>query len=189
MTIRRTAACMLLLLAAGCSFLKRPDNHFYSLDVVGPVNPVAGRSGVPVALAAVELPPGLDRREVVVRGANHEIEVRGTQQWTTPLGEMALHTLAFDLARRLPDGMMVLPGQPKPAAAVRSLSVVLEDLAPGSDRVFVLDARWALGTPGAASRAGHERITVTMDSMESPAIATAMSNALATLADRLAAQL
>jgi uncharacterized lipoprotein YmbA len=188
MTLRRTAAC-LLLFAAGCSFLKRPDNRFFSLDVVGPAGPAAARAGGAVVLAGVELPPGLDRREIVVRGANHEIQVRGTHQWTTPLGEMVLHTLAFDLARRLPDGMMVLPGQPKPAASARSLSIVLEDIAPGNDRVFVLDAHWTLGTPGAAARAGHEHITVTMDSMESPAIAAAMSNALGTLADRLAAQL
>jgi hypothetical protein len=93
---------------------------------------------------------------------------------------MVIHTLAFDLANRLPEGMVVLPGQPKPAA-MRSLSVVFEDLAPGPDNIFVLDARWTIG-----ELTKHERIAIPLQSTDSPAIVAAMSEALATLADRVA---
>jgi hypothetical protein len=103
------------------------------------------------------------------------------------LEEMVIHTLAFDLANRLPEGMMILPGQAQPSGAMRSVSVTFEDLAPGPDRVFVLDARWTLTAPGADELTRHERITVPLESTESPAIVAAMSRALATLAGRIVA--
>ena len=175
-------ALILVLLVAGCGFLKRPPNQFYSLDTIAPPAPVAAIGGVPIGVDGVELPPGFDRRGIVVRGPDHKFEVRGTHQWASSLEEMVIHTLAFDLAGRLPEGMVVLPGQAKPAS-MRSLYVTFEDLAPGPDGVFVLDARWTMG-----DLAGRERITVNT-TMDSPAIAAAMSQALGMLADRVVARL
>jgi len=180
----------LVALLSGCSFFSRAKNTFYSLETIPPVAPLtAAGHGVPVGIDAIELPPGLDRRDVVVRGANRQIEVRGTNQWTASLQEMVLHTLAFDLADRLPEGMVVLPGQPKPAGTVRSVSVAFEELAPGPDPVFVLDARWTIAGSPATAPTHHERITVPLSSMDSAQVATAMSQALATLADRMATAL
>ena len=76
--------------------------------------------------------------------------------------------------------MVVLPGQPKPNA-MRPISIAFDDLAAGPDKVFVLDARWTLGDV-----THHERITMQLQSVDSPAIVTAMNQALATLADRIA---
>ncbi len=182
--VRSICALSVVLLIAGCGLFKRVPNQFYALDTLPAEGARATVAGAPIGLDTIELPPGIDRRGIVVRGANHELEVRGTHQWASPLEEMVIHTLAFDLANRLPEGTMVLPGQPKPSAA-RSLSVTFEDLAPGPDRVFVLDARWTLTSPGAAEVTRHERITIPLESTESPAIVAAMSRALATLADRI----
>jgi uncharacterized lipoprotein YmbA len=195
MMIRRTGVlAVATLLVAGCSFFSRPKNTFYSLETLpaasatgtAPASPAAAPAagaprGVPIGIDTLELPPGLDRRGIVVRGADHKVEVRGTNQWTSDLQEMVLHTLAFDLADRLPEGRVVLPGQPKPNA-MRSVSIVLGDLAPGPDKVFVLDARWTMDTV-----THHERITLPLQTLDSPAIVTAMSQAIATLADRIAA--
>lgn len=182
----RVAALTLLL--AGCGFLSRTKNTFYSLETVPPQGTVAAVAGGPIGIDGIELPPGLDRREIVVRTTDHQLELRGTQQWSAPLEDMVIHTLAFDLAKRLAEGMVILPGQAKPAA-MRSIYVIFEDLAAGQDRVFVLDARWTLSDPGRPQRTGHERITVNAESLDSAKIASAMSEALATLADRIAAQL
>lgn len=181
--MKRTAVLTLTLLVAGCGFLRRVPNQFYSLDVIGPSNPASEMStgGTPVGIDGIELPPGFDRRGVVLRGENHKFEVRGTHQWSAPLEEMVIHTLAFDLANRLPAGAVVLPGQAKPAA-MRAITITFEDLAPGPDNVFVLDARWRMD-----NLSGHERITVPMTSNETPQVVAAMSSALATLADRLVA--
>jgi uncharacterized lipoprotein YmbA len=100
---------------------------------------------------------------------------------------MVLHTLAFDLANRLPEGTVILPGQPRPAGAIRSIAVAFEDLAPGPEPVFVLDARWTLSEAGGAKVTHHERIPIEMTSMESASVVDSMSRALAALADRIAA--
>lgn len=182
MTFRRNGAILLLLvlvLAGGCGFLKRPPNTFYTLDTVAPASRRAEMRGVPIGIDGLELPPGLDRRGIVVREANHELDERGTHQWASSLEDMITHTLAFNLANRLPEGMVILPGQAKPAA-MRSIYVVMDELAPGPEPVFVLDARWTMG-----ELTRHERITVNMSSMDSPAIVEAMNTALAQLADRI----
>ena len=180
----RVTAIAFTILLAGCGFMKRPPNQFYALDTI-PGTPLTV-SGAPVGVEGIELPPGLDQRGIVVMNADHKVEVRGTNQWTSPLEEMVIHTLAFNLASRLPDGMVVLPGQGKPAAAMRSIYINFEELAPGPEPAFVLDARWSVGL-SAASR--HERITIPMTSLETPAVVDAMSQALAQLADRIAAGL
>ena len=189
MTIRRTPLFIAaLMLFTACGFFSRPKNQFYSLDTIPADAPAAGVAGAPIGIDTVELPPGLDRRGIVVRDADHKVEVRGTHQWTAPLEDMVLHTLAFDLANRLPEGTVILPGQPRPAGAIRSIAVAFEDLAPGPEPVFVLDARWTVSEPGGAKVTHHERIPIDMASMESTIVVDSMSRALATLADRIAAK-
>jgi uncharacterized lipoprotein YmbA len=186
MTTRRILLCLVLTLTfTGCGFLSKKPNHFYSLDTIpAAATAVPAIGGVPIGIEGIELPPGLDRRGMVSRGADHQVEIKGTHEWAAPLEDMVIHTLAFDLANRLPEGMVILPGQAKPAA-MRNAYVVFEDLAPGPDKVFILDARWTLNETGTPEATRHERITVNMASAEPTAIAAAMSQALATLAERM----
>ena len=182
MTIRRCGAILLvLLLVPGCGLLKRPKTQFWSLDTMPGTPRTVG--GTPIGIDGIELPPAIDRRGITVRGADNKIDERGTHQWASPLEEMVTHTLSFDLASRLTEGMVVLPGQAKPAA-MRSLYVTFEDLQPGPENVFVLDARWVLD-----DMTGHDRITINMASLDNAEIVKAMSEALAQLADRIVAKL
>jgi uncharacterized lipoprotein YmbA len=173
------ALFLTFLLLTSCGFFSRTKSTFYALEPLPAQGPVAAASGTPIGIEGVELPPGVDRREIVVRGADHKLEIRGTQQWSAPLEDMVIHTLAFNLAKRLPEGMVVLPGQDKPAA-MRSVYVIFEDLTAGPENVFTLDARWTT-----AGRSSHERITIDLASLDSADIAAAMNQALATLADRI----
>lgn len=187
-TVRTGVIVLAGLLAAGCGFLSSKPSTFYALDTIPTQSEVRAVSGLPVGIDSLALPPELDRREIAIRGANHQLELRGRQQWASPLEDMVTHTLAFDLADRLPEGMVVLPGQMKPAS-MRSLHVVLEELAAGPDRVFVLDGRWTVMTGVVAGETHRERITVPLESLESAAVAAGMSRALAELADRIVASL
>ncbi|MGN6184773.1 MAG: PqiC family protein [Thermoanaerobaculia bacterium] len=175
----RRLVAIALLLCGGCGFFSRTKNTFYSLQ------PVPGtrvqKSGVPIGIEGVELPPGLDRRDIFVRDTNQQVELRATNQWTAPLEEMVIHTLAFDLANRLPEGLVVLPGQAKPAT-MRGIYVTFGELAPGPEPVFVLDAQWSVD-----GRVAKERIEVPMQSLESEQVVVAMNAALGQLADRIAA--
>lgn len=185
---RRIVPIVLVVLMTGCGFLRRPPNQFYSLETIAPAAAVTTVAGPPIGIDGIELPPGFDRRGIVLRGADHKFEVRGTHQWASSLEEMVIHTLAFDLAERLPQGMVILPGQGKPGA-MRSAYVTFEDLAPGPDRMFVLDAHWRVTEAGRPELTGQERVTVNLASLDSSEIVSAMSNALATLADRMVARL
>jgi len=200
-TDRRTvphamAALLAVVLLAGCGLMRRPEIHHYSLEVIAPAAPAAAAPGPPsavaappVGLAAIVLPPGLDRQEVAVRRNDGRLDVRGTELWAAPLETLVLHTLAFDLAGRLPEGAVVLPGQTQPTGGLRSLDVAFEELAAGPEPVLVLDARWTLRTPGAADLARRERIAEPLASLDSAEIAAGTSRALAELADRLAPEL
>lgn len=163
------------LLATGCSFFSRTKNAYYSLETAS--GTAVTVTGAPLAIESLQLPPGIDRREIVVRKADHTLEVRPNQLWSASLSEMTIHTLAFDLANRLPQGWVILPGQAKPAVA-RSLYIVFEDFAASPNGEMVLDARWA---------ASHERITVPLTSTQSADVVAAMNAALGMLADRIVA--
>jgi len=94
--MKRIALVSLVL--AGCGFFSKSQSKFYSLDRLPPTTPPAAVRGLPVAIDGVELPPGLDRREIVVRLSNQQLQVRSAEQWSASLQPLVLHTLAFDLA-------------------------------------------------------------------------------------------
>lgn len=189
MTMRRLAPAAMFLLSA-CGFLsKSAPPKLYALDRVAPAAAPAAavRAALPIGIDNVELPPGIDRRELVIRQPDHRLEVRSNEQWSAPFKALVLHTLAFDLAARLPVGGVILPGETKPAT-MRSIDVVFEELAAASDRNVVLDARWIVHEPGRADVAHHDRFVVNVASLDAAQIASGLSQALAGLADRMAAQ-
>ena len=95
------------------------------------------------------------------------------------------------IAARLPDGLVVLPGQSKPAGLMRGIDVTFEEIAAGPDSAVVIDARWVV-RPGVreggmpAVVAHHDRISIPIASLDSAEIASGLSRALAALADRMA---
>ena len=175
----RARVVILTIFVAGCGFLSRTKNTYYSLETTPFVAP-ASAAATPIAIEGIELPPGLDRREVVVRNSEGTLDVRGNQLWAAPLEDMIIHTLAFNLARRLPAGAVVLPGQAKPSGGVRTMFIVFEQFTAGPENTLTLDARISSG-----GTTRHERIEVPMSSLDSKNVVTAMSSALGTLAERL----
>ena len=177
------------LIVSGCGFFSRSQSRIYSLDRVAPAAaPVAGR-GLPVGLDGIELPPGFDRKEIVVRKANQQLDVRSAEQWSDSLEPLVLHTLAYDLAGRLPLGMMILPGEVKPPSQMRTIDVAFEDLSAGPDAKITVDAHWIVKEPGRPDIAAHDRFTVDVPSLDSANVAAGMGQALGALADRIVAQL
>lgn len=173
---------VLLLPACGGLLSRKQTNQYFSLDRIPPAAPVAAVRGTPIAVDVVELPPGFDRREIVVRKADQQLEVREREQWSAALEPLILHTLAFDLAARLPEGMVILPGQPIPTGPKRGINVIVETLAAGHENAVTLDARWVMG-----GVSHHERITIEIASLDGANIASGVSRAVATLADRIVA--
>jgi uncharacterized lipoprotein YmbA len=182
-------ALVLTLLLAGCGFLSKSQSKFYSLDRIPPATAPAATRGLPVAIDGVELPPGLDRREIVVRLANQQLQVRSAEQWSASLQPLVLHTLAFDLADRLPEGMVILPGASRPSGVLRAIDIVFEEFTAGPDSKVVLDGRWIVRVSGQPDVTHHERISIAIPSLDSANVASGTSQAVAALADRIAAGL
>lgn len=187
--MRRTLSIVVVILASGCGFFSRSQSRIYSLDRVAPAAAPAARSGLPVGLDGVELPPGFDRKEIVVRKTNQQLDVRSAEQWNASLEPLVLHTLAYDLASRLPLGMMILPGEPKPPSQVRTIDVAFEDFSAGPDAKITVDAHWIVKEPGRPDIAAHDRFTVSIPGLDSASVAAGTSQALGALADRIVASL
>lgn len=170
------------LVICSCNFFSRPDQQFFMLETIPPAQRSATVGDNPVAIGTVELPPGLDRKGIVVRKPDHQLDIRGTHQWSDTLETVVLHTLAHDLAARLPEGEVILPGQSTPAGGVRSIDVIFEELAAGPETLFQLRARW---TSDGLTR--FDEISIPMSSLDSSEVASATSQALAQLADRIVA--
>lgn len=180
----RRRALIAVVLLSGCSFFSKSKSTVYSIERVPPAAaPARAISGAPYGIDNVELPPGVDRREVVVRKENHQLDIRSNELWSATLTDLVMHTLAFDLAARVPNGMLVLPGEAKPVT-MRTIEVTFEELSAGPDTRVHLDARWKV-----ANVSHHEQIAIDLPSLSSADVATGMSQALAQLADRIAAGL
>lgn len=189
--MRKLAVGIVVFTLAGCGFFSRTKSRFFTIEPIPPAAAVSGTTGMPIGVDIVELPPGLDRKEIVVRKVDQQLEVRETDQWTALLEPSVLHAVAFNLASRLPEGMVILPGQAKPAGAMRAIDLMFEDIVAGPENSIVIDVRWTLRGGGATlpSETHHERIVTEISSLDSAEIATGMSRGLATLADRIAAEL
>lgn len=143
-------AALLAALLAGCA--SSPPSRFYALNAVVPTAPSQPAAPLqsPVRVAAVHIPPVLDRTEIVRRGPGNELEISGLNRWGAPLDEMIQRVLTQDLLERLPPGRVVLPSGPAPAQTGR---IVLDILQLQSDAAGAVDfeGSWSLLEPGSSS--------------------------------------
>lgn len=177
------AAGLAAVLLTGC---QTPDSRLYTLAVIPPAAPVAagaGASGSALALGALELPPLVDRPQIVRRIDPNRVETLEFDRWAEPLADGLRATLAGDLAARLP-GRSVLPvAGTAPGAGVTVLAVTVLALEAGVDGRVRLDAQWTLAN-GPRHR---DTLELRAASGDPAALVAAMSAAVAALADRVAA--
>jgi len=183
----RLCCLALLFLLAACG--NSPPSRFYTLDPTG-----AGSSGVvrakgAVAVGQITLPAELDRLSLVTREGANRIAVSDQDRWAAPLDGMIRRVLATDLSRRLPAGAVVAPGDPVPPGA-RMVTLTIRSFIGDASGHVVLDADWAVsqgrGHPAIIHR---ETIAREAGSGDAAAIAAAMSQAIGSLADRIASAL
>lgn len=178
-----------LLVLAACQ--STPDSRLYTLAVVPPAAETQPIRTAPrtLALGSLDLPMLIDRPQIVRRIDGNRVEALEFDRWAEPLADGLRSTLAGDLAARLP-GVTVLPVAGSAVAegtAVLAVTVLRFD-ADVAGRV-VLDAQWSLSQAGGARKSGPSRETVEVPaaSGEPDALVRAMSQAVATFADRVAA--
>ena len=96
-----------------------------------------------VQLAAVQLPPSLDRRQMVRMTGENRVGISDVDRWSAPLDKMVRNVLSQDLAERLPAGTLVLPEAPAPAGT-RLVVVSVAQFGPDAGLRVRLVGNWAL---------------------------------------------
>ncbi|HET8995068.1 MAG TPA: PqiC family protein [Acetobacteraceae bacterium] len=179
------------LLLAGCG--SSPPTHFFTLN---PVKPAAGTppthaKGPPLQVRDVQLPPTLDRLEMVLRGPGTQVQVLGSDRWAAPLKGLIRQTLTQDLRDRLGENAVEATGTPTQPGKVQVLIVTVQEFSADASGRVTLDANWALGRGNPPKPVLNRHATVHADagSVKPGAVADAMSRALGALADRIAAAL
>lgn len=179
------------LLLAGCG--SSPPTHFFTLN---PVPPAAGAPPVhakdpPVQVGDVQLPPTLDRLEMVLRGPGTQVQVLGSDRWAAPLKGLVQETMTQDLRDRLGDSAVLAPGTPAQPGKVQILLLTFQEFSADASGRVTLDASWAVGRGNPPKPVLNRQTTlhVNAGSTTPGAVAEGMSRALGALADRIAAAL
>lgn len=178
------ASLLVLLGLTGCA-ARKPMTYLVLSPVSGPVYRV---SGPPIAVGQVAMPPAIDRSFLTVGESKTTLAVSYNAQWAAPLGGMAQTILARDLAARLPDHVVLMPGDVM-SGNVLVIAVNVFNFLPYPGQV-VLDADWSIAHADSKTvmQAGRERL-VTPSSTTPAGQAQAMSQALGMLADQIAARI
>lgn len=192
---RLTAARRALAaLGAGClAACAGQTDHFYALSTLpaGPGTP-ASDVGTEVVLS-VSVPGIDDRREFVVHEGGDRILVLEHERWAAPLSDLATQTLARDIERRRPEVLVAGRGFDRDASKTIRVVVDLVRLSIESGARVTLEAHWRIVDPGAATDlvgadVVESSITAGSGADGYSAIARALSECLASLADRLVAR-
>jgi hypothetical protein len=185
------AACGALL-ACGSS----PPTRYYTLSEIAPeatassaaAGSVGAASGaIPVRLEPVAIPAELDRPQLLNHSGPNQVHISDQDHWAAPLEDQIRHTLSDDLSARLPAGLVADPNEPSTREPRRTLSVSIGQFTADASCALTLTASWSLQSAHAAAQNGEERIQQPSAGACPASVPAAMSRALATLADRLAA--
>ncbi|WBO61163.1 PqiC family protein [Acidocella sp. MX-AZ03] len=104
-----------------------------------------------------------------------------------PAGPMARIVLAQDLAARLPEAKVLMPGDPVPPNGAASVHVSMQEFMPDGAGSVALQADWFVTAPQAGGLLAQGRFSRALPCGKSPAAqAREMSGLLAHLADTIA---
>ena len=183
--IRRLAFLGIVALLAACG--SSPKTQFYTLDPVPPQAPMQAAASVPVQVAAVHIPPALDRQEIVRENAPPQLDVSDQNRWGGSLDNMIQRVLTQDLTQRLSPSSVVLPQQPAPQ---RHNAIVVDILQFDEDArgQVVFDGSWSLtGSDSDKPLANHHlRLSARAGSNSFSDQVAAMSHVLGELSDNIA---
>jgi uncharacterized protein len=165
-----------------------PAIQYYTLNSIAPTVTADGHTGYPVWISTVIVPKTLDRTQLVRRASANRLDVSENSRWAAPLDDMVRRVLSQDMATRLPEGMVIQPGEPLPSGRLRRIAVELSTFESDLEGHVVLNAQWTLesGDNGAVQLRRDEHIAIEAGAGTPDAVSAGMSRALAILADRIA---
>ncbi|MGH7088601.1 MAG: PqiC family protein [Stellaceae bacterium] len=184
MSLCRATVLFAALLLAACG--SSPETHYFALAPVPGNTQRPAALGTPLSVAAVHIPPSLDRQEMVRRTSANAVEVSDQDRWSAPLGDMARTVLSQDLASRLPKSQIILPNAPAPPRTAEVV-VSLAEFGPDGQGRTTLEGSWSLLKSGQSQPALHRDFAfATAATAPGSGEAAAMSTLLGRLATEIA---
>jgi uncharacterized lipoprotein YmbA len=183
--LARTLAIAFVAIIAGCH--SSPPKRFYVLDAIAGDHALVSQPGDPIQVAEINIPPSLDRQEMVREDAPDSLQISDVHRWGAPLADMIQNVLTQNLIHRLPAGRVIPPRTAAPAGT-HEITVDILKFERDSSGQVVLDGGWSLYRLGSDTPiltrhvALSERIPADYDAQ-----AHAMSRLLSQLADDIAA--
>jgi uncharacterized protein len=175
-------ACLL----AGCA---GTPTTYLELAAIPPSGISAARGGGPVVVSRVAIPASMDRSYLTTVTGATTLHVAGHTRWAAPIGGMMRLVLAQDLASRLPDETVLMPGDEIPEDSVREVRINIQRFMPDQRGTVTLDADWSILSVRGRKLLAQGRFHVTTrGGVAPPAEAETMSVALGRLADSIAAK-
>jgi uncharacterized lipoprotein YmbA len=171
---------------AGCTG-SSPVTRFYTLTTGAPQAAAEARAAPSVAIVAVSLPDGVDRPQIVLRGAGNQVSFSEFDRWLgSPRDEIAL-AIGSGLRQAL-GGASVFTG-PLSAGMSADFSVVLHvqrfDSVLGD--AATVEAAWQVIPARGAARAGQSSVREPAGAPGFDALVAAHSRALAAVSRDIAA--
>jgi uncharacterized lipoprotein YmbA len=173
-----------------CSCASSPPMKYYTLSAITPAARLqTAADAVPLRIDRVTIPTELDRTQLVRRLDANRLQILENDRWAAPLDDMVQRVLSDNLAARLPRALVANPNEPALGERRRSLSVDIQEFYGDRSCAVVLRAAWTLKEPDSQGTRSNEetRIASSPNCTDPEALPAAMSQALAQLSDRIAA--
>jgi len=180
---------LLLLLAAAPAGCASPTPVLYVLAPLPGSSPGTSRSGTPVTveLREIGLARYLDRSQIVRSSEGYRLDVLSNEWWGEPLGTMLSRVLVQELTQRLPGSTVFAESGAITVTAAATVAVNIQRLDSDAAGNAVLIAQIEVSGHTAATRNVH--LTVPVTTAGTAGLVEAMSQAIAQLADVIAAML
>ncbi len=182
--VMKVLSVVLVLSCMALAACRSAETRIFTLTDVAATTRVDWQ-GPPLRVAAVHVPPGLDRLEIVSGVAPGELEIHDQAHWAAPLSQIARQALSLDLAARLPPDKVVSPNLPKPDDAL-GVSVDILDFSVDATSGH-LSASWDLSRNAVRTQQQTVRLQSGPGGRDAAAVAQTWSALLALLADRIVA--
>jgi uncharacterized protein len=167
-----------------------PPVQFFTLTAIAPAHRAEAQDPTPIQVAAIHVPPALDRQEMVRESTATQVAVNDEHRWIAPFGDMVRHVLTEDLANRLPPNMVVYADEPPPARVNALVIDILRFVGEPDGRV-VFDGSWSVvsGQGDTVIVSRHLNLSEPARSGDYRGQALAMSRLIGLLADSVVAGL
>lgn len=175
---------LLGIMVAGCS--ATAPARFYTLDAVATsTGEPASHSGVVVG--PVTIPPALDRPQLVIQVAAHQVDIDEYNRWAAPLADGIAAAIAGNLATLLGTSDVVA-GAAATFNPFYRVTLDVQHFASVPGKEAFVDVVWAIRkTTGGPPRSGRSVVHEPVQGQDMAALAAAHSRALASVSADIAA--